>query len=274
MRQYSDKISLIKNSRGVYCIDPSIGCAPGLADDSRGCYNDCYAAKSAKIYGYDFGKTTLRYFKNSKHKKEILSKIRNAKLDFIRMGCSGDPSENWSHTLDIISQIAHCGKEIVIITRHWRVLTNEQLIELSKYRVCINTSVSALDTDFIRLKCVEQYTRIKPYCKSILRIVSCDFNLLNEKGHRLYIVQNDLFKNESIIDTVFRPTKNNSLVTDGIINTKHGVFCGSKQLMSKYNPKTYIGKCDKCLEMCGAKMTPKSHEIKSSIQLTKQLSII
>lgn len=46
MRGYSNKISLTKNSRGIYSLDTSIGCASGMANEQGGCYNDCYAAKS------------------------------------------------------------------------------------------------------------------------------------------------------------------------------------------------------------------------------------
>jgi len=47
LRLYSDKIALIKNDRGVYSLDTSIGCSSGMAENKRGCYGECYAAKSA-----------------------------------------------------------------------------------------------------------------------------------------------------------------------------------------------------------------------------------
>lgn len=91
MRLYSNKIALIRNSRGIYCLDTTMGCSSGLKDDSRGCYGDCYAVKSAKIYGFDFSKTVLRGFTDIYHKRKILTQINNVKLDFVRIGCSGDP---------------------------------------------------------------------------------------------------------------------------------------------------------------------------------------
>jgi len=99
MRSYSTKISLTKNSRGIYSLDTSIGCASGIANETGGCYNDCYAAKSAKLYGYDFSKTVQRNFESEYHRRFILRQINKIPLDFVRIGTSGDPSENWENTI-------------------------------------------------------------------------------------------------------------------------------------------------------------------------------
>ena len=42
--------------------------------------------------------------------------------------------------------------------------------------IIINTSISALDNDYEIEYKLNQYNNLKKYCKSILRIVSCDFN--------------------------------------------------------------------------------------------------
>ena len=63
--------------------------------------------------------------------------------------------------------------------------------------------------------------------------------------------QRFLFQNEPTIDTVFRPTKKNRFVTDGIVNARAQFFNGKKQLASKFSAKTYMGKCGTCQEMCG-----------------------
>ena len=60
-----------------------------------------------------------------------------------------------------------------------------------------------------------------------------------------------LIKNKGFIDTVFRPSKNNKFITDGIINVKKMGFMKSKTLVSKFNKKAFLGKCENCLEMCG-----------------------
>jgi len=67
VREYKNRISLTKNGRGIYSLDTSFGCKSGMENESGGCYHDCYAAKSAKLYGYDFSKTVLRGFDNEAH---------------------------------------------------------------------------------------------------------------------------------------------------------------------------------------------------------------
>jgi hypothetical protein len=261
MKEYKEIISLSKNGRGIWDLDTIKGCKSGLLENEKGCYSDCYALKTAKRYGIDFSKSIERKFENEQHRKYIVNQIEKIDMPFIRIGCSGDPSENWQHTINIIKQIKESSqlslfdisskKQIVIITRHWNILTDEQLKEILKYNICINTSVSALDNDNLINKSLEQYNRIKPFCKSVLRIVSCDFNEENEQGKIKAEIQRKLFKNELTIDTVFRPSKSNQFVIDGVINTKKMGFMKSKALVSKYNKKAFLGKCENCLEMCG-----------------------
>jgi transcription termination factor NusB len=272
MKPYSSKISLVRNGRGVYCIDTTMGCSSGMQNSIGGCYNDCYAAKTAKRYGHDFSQTVLRNFENLKHKREILAQINEVKMPFIRIGCSGDPSENWEHSLNIIKVLAKCNIEIVIITRHWTLLTDKQLEYFSKINICINTSISALDSEILRECCLTQFKRMQKYCRSILRIVSCDFNLENEIGYKLFQIQEQLFKNVSTLDTVFRPSKKNQLILSGIINAKDEVFNGRKSFASKYNRKTYMGKCSSCQEMCGVNIKSEN-SYPDKRPLTKQLLI-
>ena len=273
MREYSNKISITKNSRGIYSLDTSIGCASGMNNEDGGCYNDCYAAKSAKLYGYDFSKTILRSFVNEKHRIKVVSQINKIKLDFIRIGTSGDPSENWEHTISIIKQIDKCNKQIVIITKHWTNLSIDQLEYLGTINVCINTSVSALDKPHLLSNSIDQYKILKKYCKSILRIVSCDFNLSNEIGNKLSIIQNELFKNDDIIDTILRLNRKNELIKNGIVNVKESTFLGKKALISKFNRNTYFGKCSNCHEMCGVLIKPKEVLYPTKKGTIKQLKL-
>lgn len=274
MREYSNIIALTKNSRGIYSLDTSIGCASGMSNNIGGCYNDCYAAKSAKLYGYNFSKTVLRHFKNRQHEKKIITQINNIPLDFVRIGTSGDPSENLEHTVNVLKVISKSNKEIVIITKHWTLLTDEQLQYFNTINVCINTSISALDKPDLMNICLQQYQRIKQYCKSILRIVSCDFNLLNKKGLQLSLIQKSLFNNTNIIDTVLRVNKSNQLVKDGIINVKQTKFLGKNVLVSKYNKKTYFGKCLNCLEMCGQAIKTDNNLYVNRKPIFKQQSLL
>lgn len=272
MREYSNKISLTKNSRGIYSLDTSIGCSSGMNNEIGGCYNDCYAAKSAKLYGYDFSKTVLRYFENEKHRRLIVSKINKIKLDFVRIGTSGDPSENWGHTIEILKSIDKCNKEIVIITKHWTNLSESQLEYLSTINVCINTSVSALDKQHLIDNSLLQYNRLKKHCKSILRIVSCNFNLENKTGHDLAKIQNSLFINEAVLDTILRVAKNNPLIRNGIIKVEASKFLGKNAIISKYNKSTYFGKCSTCHEMCGLNIKNENREYPLKRGIEKQLT--
>jgi hypothetical protein len=252
MKEYKNTITLTKNGRGIWTLDPIMGCKTGLEKNSKGCFSDCYAARTARIYGYDFSKNVLRYFNNEKHLKSIINKINKLDFDFIRMGNSGDPSEDWEHTISILEKLKGINKEVVIITRHWNKLTINQLERISKLNVCINTSISPIDDDLH--SSIEQYEILKKYCKSILRCVSFDFNTKNSKGMEYSMVQDWVFNTYDVLDTVFRCSKSNPLYKDGIIRIKETKFLGKKCNISKFNRKTYFGNCDNCIEKCGVNM--------------------
>lgn len=263
MRNYSNIISLHKNARGVYSIDPSIGCTSGTKTDKRGCFSDCYAARIAKIYGYNFSNTVYRNFKSEKHLHEIKRQIEKVKLPFIRMGTMGDPSENWEHTINIIKLLqtdnqlklfSYKYKNIVIITKHWTNLSDTQLLELANYNITINTSVSAVDEYDTLKNAINQHNRLCKLIKSVLRLVTFDFNTENDKGIHYKQIQDNILSKYVILDTVFRASKNNHLYKDGIINVHKTKFLGKPVMVSKMNKKTYFGSCNNCIEMCGVNM--------------------
>ena len=68
--------------------------------------------------------------------------------------------------------------------------------------------------------------------------------------------------------------KNNKLVKDGIINVKKSKFLGKNALISKYNKKTYLGKCSTCKEMCGIKMDIGEKQYPDKRGTIKQLKLI
>lgn len=259
MRALSNEITLIKNARGCWDFDTSKGCAYGMANNTNGCYGDCYAARSYKRHRYDFSKTVLRGFKSEHHKHTIIAQINNIDMPFVRIGVTGDPSENWDHTLNICTAISQCNmvlysiykKAIVIITKHWNNLTYKQLKILSNIDVIVNTSVSALDKPSLLNNRLIQYNRLKKYCKSVLRIVSCDFNLHNHIGKELNLIQTELFNNDNVLDTILRVSNDNELVLKGVINTEKRKFLGTLCNASVHNKSTYFGKCSVCPEMCG-----------------------
>ena len=259
--KYSSNIALVENGRGCFSLDPIVGCSPGMALNEKGCYGDCYAASYSKRYGYDFSESQKRYFEHNEHRIETVNKINTINMPFVRMGTSGDPSIDWDHTLSVIKDISLCNKAIVITTKHWNILTEDQIEALSGFGVCVNTSISALDSDKLIERRLNQYKRLKFYCKSVLRIVSCDFNKDNPTGERLSIIQDELFKNEETIDTVFRPSGNNEYVLCGVINTNEAIFMGGKCLASQYNSNTHLGYCNDCADMCGAHGCSRDNQI-------------
>lgn len=264
MKTYKNIISLSKNERGIWDLDTIKGYESGVLENPKGCYNDCYALKKAKRYGIDFSKSIERSFLNEAHRLQIVKQIEKIDMGFIRIGCTGDPSENWEHTINIIKQIRESSqlslfdisskKQIVIITRHWKRLTDLQLKEISKFNICINTSISALDNKKLIENSLKEYERLKPYCKSVLRVITADFNKENKTGLEMSLIQNELLKNENVIDTVFRPSSKNEFVLNNIIKVKKMGFMKSKALVSKLNKKAFLGKCENCLEMCGIKL--------------------
>lgn len=252
MRNYSNKITLTENGRGIWTIDPIMGCNSGVKDDKKGCFSDCYAARNARIYGYDFSKNVLRDFESKKHLESVIRKINRLEFPFIRMGNSGDPSEDWEHTIKILELLKDTNKEFVIITKHWNQLNINQLDRLKKLNICINTSISPIDDNLHEN--IEQYEILKPFCRSVLRCVSFDFNPKNKKGLDYSLVQDWIFNNYDVLDTVFRCSKANPMYKEGVINIKETKFLGKKCYISKNNPKTYFGNCNNCIEKCGINM--------------------
>lgn len=272
MKKYKSEITINKNARGCYVIDTVKGCSVCAELKPRGCYDDCYAKNIAGRYGFVFSEPVKREFKHDNkqlylldfydtdHENKIINIIKNNSMPFVRIGEMGDPSEDWRHTIDICKIISKACKPIVVITKHWKTIPTNLLKEIQKLNICINTSISALDDVMEIDHRLTQYNRLKPYCSSVLRIVSCDFNIENDIGKEKSIIQEKLFMNENIIDTIFRPRIDNDLVTKKIINVTKTNFLKSSVLASVYSKKTYFGKCNDCPDMCGIKFSLKPIE--------------
>jgi hypothetical protein len=263
MKQFKNRITLVKNGRGCFILDTIKGCSVCAKDKPRGCYGDCYAKNIAGRYGMDFGQPVKRDFyrdhaqaslfdfEDAQHASEIIRAIRDIDMPFVRIGEMGDPSEDWRHTIDICETIALAGKPIVIITKHWKSIPRELYPKIAKMNICINTSISALDNDSEIIHRIIEYENMKDCCKSVLRIVSCDFNISNEEGSRRAEIQKRLFDKGRVIDTIFRPSVTNPLVTNGIINVQKVKFLKSQVLASVYNKDAYLGDCAHCPDLCG-----------------------
>ncbi|MCX6760382.1 MAG: hypothetical protein NTW46_03520, partial [Candidatus Nealsonbacteria bacterium] len=218
------------------------------------------ATKAAKIRGYDFTTLQKRDFIDNKNfeiisnklieislpQQELFERI-NTKKGFVRIGGSCDPSDDWNHTINIIEKISPYIKNIVVITKHWKELKEDQLPKLNN--VCINTSVSALDSEQVIEKRLSWYNKLKKYCKSILRVNTADFN-----DKKLKKIQDDLLNNKIIIDTILRIDKNHELVKNNIVNIGKYKYMGATVFASKHDENVYFGYCDKCPDQCGVNL--------------------
>lgn len=262
MKCFGDKISLVKNGRGCYILDTVKGCS-AITKKTGGCYGDCYANRIASRYKIIFDKPVSRMFVcdkiqpslfgfiDSKHLSYMIKQIRKIDMPFIRIGDMGDPSEDWNNTIDVCEKIKNADKSIVIITKHWNPIDLQLCKKLEKLNVCINTSISAMDSESELEYRIEQYEKLKNYCRSVLRVVSCDFNTSNEVGAKMKDRQDFIFSKYNVLDTVFRPSVQNQFVTNKIINVEKAVFIKSRCLVSLRNKNAYLGDCKHCPDLCG-----------------------
>ena len=239
MAEYTGIISLHHNGRGVWDLDTFKGCSHAV---DGGCYGICYANRLARARGYDFSTVVKRDFTNKTHFIYVASKLKQA--PFIRIGVMCDPSYDWEHTINIANRIKSFNRNIVIITKHWNELNNEQLSKLKGFT--INTSVSALDDSLHRNKMLLWYNKLKPYCRSVLRVNTADFNSEDLKN-----IQNNLLNNDLVIDNILRFPLNHPLVNQKIINVSRYMFLGSYIYASKHNKNVFFGFCVDCPDQCG-----------------------
>ena len=263
MKTFKDKITLCRNARGCFILDTIKGCSGVSNERPRGCYGDCYANSIASRYRLGFNKPIKRnFYKNasllslfgfddSEHESEIIKSIKSISMPFVRIGEMGDPSEDWEHTINVCKSIAIAGKPIVIITKHWKSISKHLYNEIAKLPICVNTSISAMDTDGEIIHRLIEYENLKSCCKSILRIVSCDYNITNSEGARMAAIQERLFEKSPVINTVFRPSLKNPLVSNKVINVQKIQFLKASMIASVYKPDSYLGYCQDCPDMCG-----------------------
>lgn len=175
-RPYGPWLTIATNAKmgGILIdLDTVKGCTEGIAENRKGCYGVCYAARLANRRGINFAQSVVRRFENDKHEARIIKLIKDYDVALVRIGTSGDPSHDWAHTVDVCERIAKAGKPLVIITKHWHEATNEQLGRLSALKAIVNTSTSPLDRPDLRRHRVKQYMRFAGLGgRSVLRVVT------------------------------------------------------------------------------------------------------
>lgn len=241
------------NRKGVLDVDTVKGCSLGMsAYPAGGCYGECYALKTAALYGFNFSVSVSRQFMGREHKGTIIKEMNRHAVGWYRIGTAGDPCHDWTHTVAICWALWHTQKVPVIITKHWVALTDDQIEKLRRLRAVVNTSVSGMDTDQeLRLR-VGQSERLRlAGVKSVLRIVTCHYGE-SAWARACQEKQDYLLSLVPVIDNPLRARKSNPRVVNGdILLTRIPGAVGGGKLVSVNSPFTYLGTCRDCPDQCG-----------------------
>lgn len=252
MRQYRNVLTVDINEKGVVDVDTVKGCTAGMsARPGTGCYGGCYAAKIAKFRGVDFSKAVTRTVQSKSQARAIERAVSQAPQGFFRIGVMGDPCHDWEETVSTVEWLCDFARP-VIITKHWRVASDDQLKRLAACGTALNTSLSALDTEAELKHRRAQFFRFKLIGgNSVARIVSCDFNTATQEGARMMDIQADLFTLRPTLDNPLRAPLNHPLAVAGIIRLTKTKDLNSERTISLSNPSTYVGHCAGCPDVCG-----------------------
>lgn len=251
--RYNEALTVSENRKGVLDVDTVKGCTSGMtAYPNGGCYGLCYANSTASRYGFDFPISVSRTPLESE-KKIIEKNVRNHPATWFRIGNMGDPCHDWDNTVSVCEWL-HTIKTPVVVSKHWRAMSDEHLARFAACGTVLNTSISPLDTDQERRHRLRQWERIRDGgIRSILRIVSCRFGD-TENGKRLATIQAELFAiaGPLVIDNPLRIPATDPRVLSGDIVVKRHVNLGGGAWVSIENNNTYIGTCEACPDQCGA----------------------
>lgn len=249
---YLPILTACENKKGVLDVDTVKGCSLGLERyPNGGCYGECYAFKVAKMYGLDFTKSVSRKITPSKL-PQILATVEAHRANWYRIGTFGDPCHDWDNTCDVCEALRFTGKKAVIITKHWKPLTDVQLMRLQYVKAIINTSVSGMDTDGEIDYRVAQINRIKKAgIRSVCRVVTCKFGN-SEWSKRCLENQKYLLSLFPVIDNPLRCGNDNEHVINGdIVVEKRPESVGGGKTVSLHSDDVYLGKCNGCFDQCG-----------------------
>lgn len=251
-RRYLGLITALKNNKGVMDVDTVKGCTLGIAAyGPRGCYNACYAARTASRYGIDFSRSVSRRL-GSMSWRRVWREVANHPASWYRIGTAGDPSHDWEHTVAACERLASTGKIPVIITKHWRIATDEHLKRLRAVGAVFNTSVSGLDTDAEIRHRLFQLMRV--HCagiRSVARVVTCKFGDTDE-ARIANARQAFLLSIRPHIDNPLRLSRSDPRVQSGfILGRTVSEAIGGGKFVSLHDDGVYLGRCDECPDQCG-----------------------
>ena len=252
-RHYLPVLTATENAKGVLDVDTVKGCELGIKKyPLGGCYGECYANKTATRYGRDFSVSISREI-NYNTFQHIYKFIKNHNLSWYRIGTNGDPCHDWENTIFVCEKLRDTGKTPVIITKHWKPLTDCDLIKLKGLGAVINTSTSGMDSDSEIAYRVGQVDRIGGLgIRSVARVVTCKFGK-SDWAIKCKKNQDLLLSIKPVIDNPLRATGSNIHVINGdIILTKiNDSIGGGGKLVSLNSKYAYLGKCSSCPDQCG-----------------------
>lgn len=251
-RQYRPVLTVCENHKGVIDVDAVKGCTLGMAAyPCGGCYGECYAYKTATMYGIDFRTSVTRRVVH-KHAGALAYAITKHPAGWYRVGTSGDPCHDWEHTVSVCELMKYTGKTPVIITKHWMNLSDDQIERLAALHAVVNTSTSGMDTDEEITHRTRQMERLQDGgVRSVCRVVTCRYGtsewarLCNEK-------QDYLLSLQPVIDNPLRANRSNPRVEAGdIVLTLRSDSVGGGKRVSIHSDGVYLGHCEGCPDQCG-----------------------
>ncbi|HUU82575.1 MAG TPA: hypothetical protein VM243_03625, partial [Phycisphaerae bacterium] len=257
-RLYHDSITAAANAKGCMDVDTVKGCTEGMKSEPGGCYGECYAAKIAVRYGIEFGHSVSRGFVDQwQHRDILIRQLRQHPLSWYRIGVMGDPSHDWPHTISVISRLRWAEKTAVVVTKHWKTLTDDHLSRLMDLDVVVHTSTSGLDTEAQTRHRVGQYERLRHYgIRSVNRLVTCSFGT-SEWAREGQKRQDRLLALGPVIDTPLRVLPTNPRVVSGeLLTTRRVDSLGGGTLLSLHDPDVFLGNCADCPDQCGVQGDP------------------
>jgi len=268
-KTYLPFITATENAKGVLDVDTVKGCFHGMkAYPETGCYGECYANKTATRYGIEF-KTSISRLFTTETFSDLFFAVKNHHAEWYRIGVAGDPCHDWEHTVYVCEALKHTRKIPVIITKHWKILSDSQMDRLLVVGAVINTSTSGLDTDAETKHRIKQIERIRAAgLVSVNRVVTCEYGN-TEFGIKAKAKQDYLLSITPVINNPLRASNQNERVKSGdIILTKCEESVGGGKYVSLHNAGIYLGTCKDCPDQCGvevSKLTKKEKEMQTTI---------
>ena len=150
-------------------LDTVRGCPGGETNDGFGCWWGCYSKEAMKRFRILFDIPIS--MKLVPHLLE--NDLKNLDDDWIRNGIHGDPSIDWELTLKVCRLAHKYHKKTVVLTRFWRMATQQQLDQLAEYNVILHGTICALDSNEFRKHIL--YHLDSYHGKSVARVVTFAF---------------------------------------------------------------------------------------------------